>query len=654
MTAHLLLGMHKFYIQATRFAFFALVSFQNALPVAAETSTYGDNATQTSRDAFGERIGQDQIGLYTEQEVRGFNLATTASYRLEDHYFMRESQLPNAVIEGVSVKVGVTAARLKLPSPSGVIDYRLRKSSAGDRSITISSGVRENLSPTVELISRYGHTDQFSVATGIEATRNQYGNRTKGYSFSGGMVPKFTLSERSSIRGIVSFEYQKLNGDFQFAVPRGYIPITLGRRNYGVPWADIRRHTINSGILFESQISPNWSLSATTFYADNVRSPAELTLVGLRPDNQTADITYIDIEKARNLSISWEATASYKAVIGQNEHSFSSALRGRHSSSFSSSQLPFSVGVINLKNPVYPARPFSLSPVGELRSNVTQELYSLGYYGNYAQTLEIKLGAHLSNYSKTVTAPSGLTTQRRKTQLLYDVSTIWAITPTLTVFADVVKGQEESGIAPQNASNRFEILPAVISTQYEFGLRQVIANELFLNIAGFDTSKLSPGFSAAGKFDLLGKLRHRGLELSLAGKVFDSANIVIGTLAMRPRLTSDSALAGVVGSRPVGVSSTKAFSAISVKTKLAPNWTFDQRIAWQGGRAADPTNTYRTKGFFIGSLGARYDFQLRHNQAQLRFLVSNLFGNGAFVVNPSGLLTQSSPISLLATFRITL
>ncbi len=98
-----------------------------ATPAAAQ-----DSAVRAAADAFGERVGTEQSGLYNESQVRGFDLNDLGAYRIDDAYFSRASPLNDPVLAGVGVRVGVNAARLAYPAPSGVVNYRLRSGRAGE------------------------------------------------------------------------------------------------------------------------------------------------------------------------------------------------------------------------------------------------------------------------------------------------------------------------------------------------------------------------------------------------------------------------------------------------------------------------------------------------------------------------------------------
>ena len=60
----------------TRPLFLALAA---ATPAAAQ-----DSAVKSAADAFGERVGIEQSGLYNEGEVRGFDINNSGAYRIDE------------------------------------------------------------------------------------------------------------------------------------------------------------------------------------------------------------------------------------------------------------------------------------------------------------------------------------------------------------------------------------------------------------------------------------------------------------------------------------------------------------------------------------------------------------------------------------------
>src|SRR4051812_3183385 len=66
----------------------AVLALAAAMPAAAQ-----DNAVASAADAFGERAGIEQSGLYSESQVRGFDLNDSGAYRIDDAYFSRGGAL---------------------------------------------------------------------------------------------------------------------------------------------------------------------------------------------------------------------------------------------------------------------------------------------------------------------------------------------------------------------------------------------------------------------------------------------------------------------------------------------------------------------------------------------------------------------------------
>src|SRR5690606_36672328 len=101
-----------------------------AIPSAAFGQRTDENAVAAAEDAFGTNIGDEQIGLYSPGEVRGFSPITAGNIRLEGMSIDRPAGFSNRLIERSTVRVGLTAQNYPLPAPTGVVDYRSRRPSS--------------------------------------------------------------------------------------------------------------------------------------------------------------------------------------------------------------------------------------------------------------------------------------------------------------------------------------------------------------------------------------------------------------------------------------------------------------------------------------------------------------------------------------------
>jgi TonB dependent receptor len=94
--------------------------------VDADSGAKADAETETQKDGFGARIGEERIGLYGEDQVRGFALEDAGNDRIDGLYFVRTRAPSNAVLSGSNTRVGLNALRYDFPAASGIVDYALR------------------------------------------------------------------------------------------------------------------------------------------------------------------------------------------------------------------------------------------------------------------------------------------------------------------------------------------------------------------------------------------------------------------------------------------------------------------------------------------------------------------------------------------------
>ena len=96
-----------------------------ALPGAAFAQRAADNVTTQSGDAFGRSVGNEKSGIYSPEDVRGFNPVDAGNVRLEGLYFDQVDRVSPRLIDGNSIRVGPASLRYPFPAPTGLVDYSL-------------------------------------------------------------------------------------------------------------------------------------------------------------------------------------------------------------------------------------------------------------------------------------------------------------------------------------------------------------------------------------------------------------------------------------------------------------------------------------------------------------------------------------------------
>jgi iron complex outermembrane receptor protein len=214
----------------------------------------------------------------------------------------------------------------------------------------------------------------------------------------------------------------------------------------------------------------------------------------------------------------------------------------------------------------------------------------------------------------------------------------WPVQPGWVAYAGATRGLEESGVAPANASNRNQALPAIITTQQDAGLRWQIRPQLRWVLGVFDVRKPYFNLDANGLFTQLGEVRHRGVETSLAGPVLPGLRLLVGGLWMQPRVRGDAVALGRVGARPVGQPE-RALKLNAVWTPEAlPALSLDAGLTHTGPMPATRDNRVSLPAATRLDLGLRWSFDPR---TSLRLRASNATNVHGYELRGAGLYAEA-------------
>ncbi|MEZ0472700.1 hypothetical protein [Luteimonas salinilitoris] len=621
-----------------------VLTFAAAAPAAAQ-----DNAVTSAADAFGERVGIEQSGLYTESQVRGFDLNDSGAYRIDDAYFSRAQALDDTILAGVSVRVGVNAARLPYPAPSGVVNYRLREAGPTNE-LRVGGGFRDFGTRVVQGDVSW-RAGAFSLAGGV--VWRPVWHLAQGYrgsGINGGAVVGWNVAPGHRLRVFGSVNDREYDGDYAVIPTAGAIPPNLRKlHQYSPEWARTVATTTNLGLLYRGELH-GFTVDASAFRSVFSLDNADNTLISSDAQGNATATTLRTPKRDYRVSNTGEIRLGRAFDTGDFGNHVTLSLRGRDTTTELASSLAIPLGAFDLATgdpPDMPERPWS-GTRGE--DTVTQTTASAGYGLTWRDRIQLRLAAHRTRYHKTVLSTSGATSERLSETTHYNASAVVNLSDRAAVFGSWVTGLEESGSAPASAINREEVLPPVEAEQFELGARYALSPRLTLIGALFDVSKPSQGFRLDRTFGVVGEVRHRGFEASIAGELTPETSILAGVVAFESELTGTLVDAGLVGSHDVGVSQRVANATIV--RRFGRDWSLDATVSYMGERWADTANSF--KAVTTLSLGLRHGFMLGGRRADLRILGSNLLGEEGYLVASSGLLSPVPPRTVRAVLTVAL
>lgn len=600
-----------------------------AFPAAAQDRT-DDNAVTQAEDGFGFSVGRESIGIYTSGNARGFSPTAAGNVRIDGMYFDPAIALSSLLNDTTSIKVGLSAQGYPFAAPSGIVDQLLRR--PGDKAAaSIVLNADSYSSYGVEVDGSLPVSKRLSIGYGLAAGRTAFPDGTDNFNHGQGVIVRWRPTP-----GVEIMPFWMLANDYNdeagpFYVPGGKFlpPLPPAHRFDGPEWADFRYTGTNQGVLASYAPGKNWLLRVGAFRSvfDQKTSYANL-LVDLQPDG-SADRLIIADPRAKNVSLSGEARLTHSIADGPRLHLIHLSLRERDARhQFDGSDEvdlgPTRIGVIEDS----PKPAFTFGPLS--RDRIRQTTYGIAYDGRWKDIGEISFGVSRADYRKTTMLPGVAPIVSRSRPWLYNGTAAANLSKSITLYAGYARGLEESGVAPPNAANRNQPLPAILTEQKDAGIRWTVAGNVKVIAGLFDLKKPYFGFDAANRYTQVGTTRSQGAEISVSGNLTKTLSIAAGGYFLRPRVERDPNAVGMIGRRPVGLPDHLVNVNFNWKTPVLDGLSLDTTLIHRGKVPSTTDNLVSLPARAQLNLGGRYRFKLVERDATFRVQMSNVFDSRGF------------------------
>lgn len=234
---------------------------------------------------------------------------------------------------------------------------------------------------------------------------------------------------------------------------------------------------------------------------------------------------------------------------------------------------------------------------------------------NYATTIEKASGIYGdSNYEKSALTPT--------------VSLLYKPVEDLTTYVSYMEALQPGTIVGNTYTNRGEVLPPLISKQYEVGAKYDIAPSLLLSSALFRIEKPNQFSNLAIPIPTYvqdGLQVHNGVELVLTGKVTDNLTIIGGGTLMDISVEKANN-PDLEGKKPTNVASRMGKIYAEYALPWITGLSLTGGIYYTGEKYADEANTDKIPSYTLYDIGARYATRLLDKSLVVRLNVINLTG----------------------------
>lgn len=610
---------------------------QPVLPApAASIARTQENVVWQAEDAFGATIGRETIGIYTAGNVRGFSALAAGNARIDGLFFDQVASPSSRIRRSVSIKVGPSSLGYAFQAPTGVVDYGLiRPDGASAFSTTVSADSYRNAGVEVDAILPIAG-DRLVVAGGAGISLGDFVNGATSTQTSAGLIALFRPTPDIEIQ---PFWTRTDTYDSTLAplyIPAGprLPPAVPKRRFFGQDWAEFEGAALVYGTTARLRPAPGWSIELGLFRsAFLTHRDTFVAISGIGADG-VGDYLVATDPPGKTASTSGELRAIRIFAEGPRAHRLTASVRGRSRRQLFGGSDDRDFGPVRVGEEINFVEPDYVFGEQNL-DRVRQFAGGLAYAGVWGGVGELSLGLSKTGYRKRVRRVGVAADETSASPVLYNGAVAADIVDGIVAYAGYSRGLEESGVAPQSATNRNEALPAIRTSQRDAGLRWKITDKLRLVAGVFDLRK--PYFSrdASGLFTQLGTIRNRGVEVSLSGALTERLRLVAGGVFLDPEVTGDGVALGRVGARPVGLPRRKVDVGLDWRTP-AQGVSLDARLTHQSARPATTLNSVFLSERTLVDLGGRYQFKLGAAEATLRLSVSNLFDTQGFDLYGSG------------------
>jgi len=614
-------------LRAISISHLASVCVLAAAPSPAFAQRASDNAVTAAEDAFGTSIGNESIGLYSASSVRGFSPVSAGNVRLEGVYLDRQGSFSQRLISGSTIRVGLAAQGYPFPAPTGIVDYHLRP--IGDRAlVSVVAGSFGYGSRSIELDGQLPVSDHLGLAGGASISHDEYYDGADATYVEAAIMPRWRPSDALEIIPFWSSKVGKNEEVTPTIITGGsYAPPHAPRRRYfGQSWAAKDTQSVNTGLIVKSRLGDNWAVTGGAFRSTyNTGENYAQDFLQTTPGGRTLGEITADPGQ-RYASTSGELRVSHSFADGPRLHTIHVSVRARSvDSRYGGEADPIPLGALQLgqaRRIPYPG-PFTFDEL--TTDHVRQTTIGVAYEGRWKDVGELSLGIQRADYSKTIDLPeTPLDTRTRERPWLLSASGAIYLSRALALYGSYTRGLEESGLAPNSAANRNQALPAIRTRQADAGIRWAVLPRMTLVAGVFDVRKPYFNTDERNVFTILGDVRHRGIEVSLAGNPTPNLNLVAGAVLMEPRVTGPAVDIGRVGRRPLGQPSTILRGNANYSLPFLAGLSVDAALSYDGRRPASRDNMVSLAPYMLLDLGVRYQFKMGKSPTTLRIQMQNV------------------------------
>lgn len=596
-----------------------------------------ENAVTSAIDAFGTSVGNEKIGVYSPNDVRGFSPTRAGNVRINGLYFDQVAPLNPRLEKAFAIRVGIAAQGYAFPAPTGVVDYSLRTPGNSAELSSFSEADTRGLFTQEFDGARPVISDVLSLGGGIGFHRSMGGEAHSDYEVNEALLAKWTPVPNVEIIPFWSrtdFYDVKIS---QIYAPNGpFLPSpNPGRHFFGPDWVHNREFDTNYGALAEATFAGGWDFKAGIFRS-TIKQPKniymELTDLSRQGDGELN--VYSDPPSSW-ASTSGELSLARTFAEGPLTHRVTLSLRMRDYNAVSGGSDFLDLGPVAIVQRITVPKP-NFQYTTQTREHISELTPGLSYEVSWKNVVLVGVSIQKPQYRMRTLVPGVAPAITRDEPWLFDAALTGYVSSNVVLYGDYSEGLEDNGLAPQNATNRNQALPAIATKQMDAGVSWHVIPGVSLVTGWFDIHKPYFNLSPTNLYTQLAETHNQGIELSLDGEVLPRLDLVAGAVISQPRVSGQVVRNGLLGDKPVNVPSRRVDINANWRPPGTNNLSLGLEVSHESHVAGTLDNVVSVPEKTFVNLDVRYRFALDKYPASLRFWVQNVLARRSWDALSSG------------------
>lgn len=564
------------------------------------------------------------VGYYDAVSIRGLSLNNWTNYYKNGLLFANQAKTPFENVERVEVMRGLTGFLQGFAAPGGAINYVTeRPTPTWQRKVEVAVDEFGTLMPGIDVGGPLTEDGRVGIRINASGGKESYFvdevETDRGFA---SVALDWLATDRLTIQFDAQVDQREgttqpsleLNSNGQ--VPQGVDP----SRYLGQPWATYDTLTREYAVAADLRLSEQWKASFKINDAHLYRDDFSANIGNIQPNGDFDIQEYKSPGETRD-SRNMEFAVRGDLTWGKVRHEVAAGYTQRKLVAAFGDGVFEVAGTSNLYNHVIIPDPMSVAPDPYIAFVNRDKGVFVSDFISFNDQWQALLGLRSSDveffsvfsptvYEDRVTTPTA--------------ALIYKPVPSTSIYASYLEGLEQGGTAPASANNRNEQLEPVTAEQTEIGVKTEWFNgELVTTAALFETEvPLSYLDQASNVFGYFGTRRHRGLELTGTGQVWDGGRINAGLVALDAKALNTGTPAND-GKVPQGVAERQATLWLDQATGVE-GLTAQFGLRHAGKRSLNASNSVFLPAWTVADLGLRYNTKLQGKNANFGVLVQNI------------------------------